>query len=538
MDMPFDFQGLNCSQIYEELLKCPKDKWIGIINGLPSGIKSELVAILSNKNKKDSFINTNKVKTSINELEETSNKKIKIENEKAEESPLKQCSSSSFSENTTKLLNELKISTYSPLSAIISRTMYIAGDLRTILKENNVDETSVRLIQIYLNIWITLLWNSLLNGNNKKKIPNKLSNNIIKKHLSEYYKQEVNKFEHDSMLNKSVHKHVEINQNISEENDFLASENSNGIVKLNDDIALNNIDNDEEKTKDNMVNIPINVLSINKRFEYRLKLRDVITRKMSPENYKEFAVLREKNFRSSTNIINEWLSITWSTLYNNGLKDTKISQIPSNSLQLFSFIINDLISSTVEDALKVSYLENNKDNGENETVYEIKSLKANIDKIKNRLNRLNLINFDFDNVIECFTKDDDFSNAPKLNHMHYLLAILNRITKIDYILLNYLSKNAGLNGLTISIDTIIDKILILNSKLSNQIVRGDLNCINSSQDNIEIVELDKQNGINYLSDIGFNEEDDMFEAIIESATKEYSISSAFPYVSLTAFNLN
>ncbi|KAH8740299.1 hypothetical protein FG386_001574 [Cryptosporidium ryanae] len=540
MDTPFDFQGLNSNQIYNELLKCPKNKWVGIINGLPSGIKSELVAILSSKNKKDSPLNSNnKVKINNTEFEEKSNKRLKIESEKVVETQLEQCltSSHAFSEDTRKILNELKISTYSPLGTIVSRTMYIAGDLRTTLKENNLDDTSVRLVQIYLNIWVTLLWNSLFNSNDKKRIANKLSNSIIKKHLNKYYRQEVNKFEHDSMLNKSIHKHVGINQTVNAENDFLSSENSNDIARVNDEITLNNID-DEEKSKNNMINIPINTLNINKRFEYRLKLRDVRTRKMSPENYKEFAVLREKNFRSSTNILHEWLSITWSTYYNNGLKDTKISQIPSNSLQLFSFLINDLISSIVEDALKISYLENNIDNNENKMVYELNSLKNKIAEIKEKMDILDLKNLDFDKVIECFIKNDNFSEVPKLNHMHYLFAILNRITNTDNVLLNYLFNiNNSLSKLVIDVETIIGIIITLNSKLSNQIIRGELNCINSTQESVERIELNKQDESNCLSSVGFSEEDDMFEAIIESATKEYSISNVFPYVSFKKFRL-
>ncbi|KAH8581759.1 uncharacterized protein ELE39_001889 [Cryptosporidium sp. chipmunk genotype I] len=590
------FQGLSSSQIHEELLKCPKSSWPKIISELPTGIKSELVAILSNK--KANLTQNNNL-GSENPKENTSKKpKTEFVNQDSQissSSPIKnqntientiihpRCipletelnmetaiglgnvnqgeifsSSQSFCSN--KIFQELMVSTFSPINSVISRTMYIAGDIRPYLKNKDCQEKSVRLIQSYLNIWISLFWNSLINRSSKKKVPNKLSNNTIKKHFSEYYKQEVSKFDYDTLINKSAHRHVGMNPN--SENDTIQTTDPD-ITSISSTVKEDDVINDldENEVVEYNHNIPSTMMiSIDKRFEDRLKLRDIRTKNMSPEMYKEFAMLREKNFRPSINILQEWLSITWNTAYNNGLKDTKVSQIPSNSLQLFSFILNDIISSLVENALRISYLQNFNINLKNSIVpiqepgdsfQNCKDLINEVNKHKELIfgsvnEDLNSHKVDFNQIIDTFSKSQD--EIPKLNYIHYILAIIQRINDIDFKLLEY-SENQKFNSLVsqINSDLIIEKLYTLYSKLTGQIIRGQQNSFGGSttitcgkrkrngfelsSDLEKCANNDNFNGVEENDYIG-NEEDDMFEAIVESATSEFSITNAFPSVSL------
>ncbi|CUV04758.1 unnamed protein product [Cryptosporidium hominis] len=588
------FQGLNSSQIHEELLKCPKSSWPKIISELPTGIKSELIAILSNK-KANPTQNNNSVsedpkentpkksKTEIvnddsqisssspikgqnqNEtpivhprrisLEIETNKETTIESEKGNQDEICLSSQSLYS---NKIFQELMVSTFSPINSVISRTMYIAGDIRPFLKNKDCQEKSVRLVQSYLNIWISLFWNSLINKSKKKKVSNKLTNSMIKKHFSEYYKQEVSKFDYDTLINKSAHRHVGMNSNT--ENGMIQGTDPDitGISSVvKEDDVINDLDENDGVDFNNN-NLPSNMMiSIDKRFEDRLKLRDIRTKNMSAEIYKEFAMLREKNFRPSINTLQEWLSITWNTTYNNGLKETKVSQIPSNSLQLFSFILNDIISSLVENALRISFLQNSNINLENSKIpmQDSNNLLQNCNDLINEVNKhkesifgctnvdFNIQKVDFNQIIDTFSKSQD--EIPKLNYIHYILAIIQRINEIDFKLLEYSEQSNPNNSLPskINADLIIEKLYTLYSKLTGQIIRGQQNSFGGSttgtggkrkRDSFELssdfakcANSDHFHGAEE-NDYTGNEEDDMFEAIVESATSEFSINNAFP----------
>ncbi|XP_665149.1 hypothetical protein [Cryptosporidium hominis TU502] len=282
---------------------------------------------------------------------------------------------------------------------------------------------------------------------------------------------------------------------------------------------------------------------------------------MSAEIYKEFAMLREKNFRPSINTLQEWLSITWNTTYNNGLKETKVSQIPSNSLQLFSFILNDIISSLVENALRISFLQNSNINLENSKIpmQDSNNLLQNCNDLINEVNKhkesifgctnvdFNIQKVDFNQIIDTFSKSQD--EIPKLNYIHYILAIIQRINEIDFKLLEYSEQSNPNNSLPskINADLIIEKLYTLYSKLTGQIIRGQQNSFGGSttgtggkrkRDSFELssdfakcANSDHFHGAEE-NDYTGNEEDDMFEAIVESATSEFSINNAFPSVSL------
>ncbi|OII71379.1 uncharacterized protein cubi_00757 [Cryptosporidium ubiquitum] len=590
------FQGLNSSQIHEELLKCPKSSWPKIISELPTGIKSELVAILSNKrtnftqnnntlgnedtkentpkkskvevSKQDSQISSSPIENknqtqNLNEIAIVHPRCVSLETETNMETNTgleslnqDQICSLSMSSHLNKVFQELMISTFSPINTVISRTMYIAGDVRPFLKNKDCKEKSVRLIQSYLNIWISLFWKSLINKSNKKKISNKLTNNIIKKHFSEYYKQEVSKFDYDTLINKSAHRQVGMNTN--SENGIIQTTDPD-ITSISSSVKEEDVINDLDENEgiDYNHNIPSHMMiSIDKRFEDRLKLRDTRTKNMSPEVYKEFAMLREKNFRPSINTLQEWLSITWNTTYNNGLKDTKVSQIPSNSLQLFSFILNDIISSLVENALRISYLENcNLKNSGSKTIMEdsdysfenCKDLVNEVNKHKEFIfgsinDEFNLQKVDFNVIIDTFSKNQD--EIPRLNYIHYILAITQRLNEVDFKLLGHSEyQKSNSTVFQIGMDVIIEKLFTLYSKLTGQILRGQQNSVGGSTTGIGgkrkrdgselLIDLEKcTNNSNLNGDdeneyIG-NEEDDMFEAIVESATNEFSITNAFP----------
>lgn len=599
------FQGLNSSQIHEELLKCPKSSWPKIISELPTGIKSELVAILSNKkanltqnnnilgneDTKESTPKKSKVE-SLNQDTQISSSPINNKNLNENSSDISiihprcvsleteenmgatvifenvkqnEICSSTVSSHLNKVFQELMVSTFSPINSVISRTMYIAGDVRSFLKNKDCQEKSVKLIQSYLNIWISLFWNSLINQSNKKKISNKLTNSTIKKHLSEYYKQEVSKFDYDILINKSAHRHVGMNPN--SENGIIQTSDPD-ITNISSSVKEEDIihDLDENESIDYNHNIPSNMMiNIDKRFEDRLKLRDIRTKNMSPEIYKEFAMLREKNFRPSINTLQEWLSITWNTSYNNGLKDTKVSQIPSNSLQLFSFILNDIISSLVENALRISYLEssNVKRGDFKARIQDSNSYFKNCEDLINEVNThkelilgdknedFNLQKVDFNKIIDAFSKNQE--EIPKLDYIHYILAIIQRLNEVDFKLIENLENKKPNNAFSqININLIIEKLFILNSKLTGQIIRGQQNSLGGCttviggkrrRDSFELqLDFEKctNNNLNNIDENDYigNEEDDMFEAIVESATNEFSITNAFPNVSLYEYYIN
>lgn len=614
------FQGLTSSQIHEELLKCPKSSWPKIISELPSGIKSELVAILSNK--RASSVQSGHLSRSETPREAAS-KKTKLEstsqNSQASSSvssPVKtenltivvhpRCvpleadtdtetektigveggahdkkagiSSLSSSKSLDKVFQELMVSTFSPISSVVSRTMYIAGDVRPYLKSKDCQELSVRLVQSYLNLWVSLFWNSLINNSSKKKITNKLTNNIIKKHLGRYYKQEVSKFDYDTLVSKSAHRHVGINT--TSETGMVQGADTDLTAAISSSVkgsgeeeeeGLNNFDENEAMDYDNSIHLSKMAISIDKRFEDRLKLRDIRTKNMSPEAYKEFAMLREKNFRPSINTLQEWLSITWNTAYNKGLKDTKVSQIPSNSIQLFSFILNDIISSLVENALRISFIQSSRTNGDVQEGSIGSDPEMSFQSCKDLINKVNKLResifhhqdfedfsiqkVDFNLIIDTFSKTEN--DTPKLNHIHYTIAIIQRLNYIDLKLLDEsdLQKSNPQTSPKLDTNLIIEKIYSLNSKLTGQIIRGQQNSFGGSatahsekrkRDTIEESPSDADQSANSLS-AGFggvdetdnimgNEEDDMFEAIIESATSEFPITSAFPNVSLSQPN--
>ncbi|KAF7457494.1 hypothetical protein HWI79_1925 [Cryptosporidium felis] len=548
------FQGLNSPQVFEELLKCPKTSWPMIISKLPTGVKSELVAMLSNR--KVTSAHGSEIPGN-EEKGENPNKKAKIEN-LPQSSHLNlntedDCNSTTLSSAPLKLdeenqeilsqvnriFQEFMVSTYSPIGPIVSRTMYIAGDTRKTLKDKDCQEISVKLLQSYLNIWISLFWNSLIHNSGKKKVSNKLTNCLIKKHLSEHYRQEVRKFDFDALINKSAHKHVGINPNT--ENGLLNTDPDISVISSSINEEGGATDPDEnDRIEDETYSInQVSAQNIDKRFEYRLKLRDIRTKNMSPENYKEFAMLREKNFRPSINILQEWLSITWNTAYNNGLKVTKVSQIPSSSLQIFSFILNDIISSLVETALQISYSENRELFSEeiaSDKITAFQSCEAFKKEVQDKIKTCTkngekgdfLKQIDFNLIINSFSKEE--KDIPKLNYMHYMLAIILRVNQIDNNLLEYLnpSKAGPKTSLTIQTDLIVEKVYNLYSKLTGQILRGQLNGLGGNasikHDHPEILDLENSQNDEYTG----NEEDDMFEAIVESATSEFSISNAFP----------
>ncbi|KAJ1608359.1 hypothetical protein OIY81_2679 [Cryptosporidium canis] len=577
------FQGLSAPQIHEELLKCPKSSWPKIISELPSGIKSELVAILSNKrasssqgssqskseSAKEATLKKPKLESSNQVPQESSPEKtptpiihpkcIPLETEAGTEGEMSEEVNSKLPyPHINKVFQQLMVSTFSPIGSIVSRTMYIAGDVRPFLKNKDCQEISVRLVQSYLNLWISLFWNSLINNSSKKKISNKLTNNIIKKHLSEYYKQEVRKFDYDTLVNKSAHRHAGVNTNSENEVIQVTDAELSAIpssVKV-DEEGLHQLEESEVIDYDS--NIPSNLtIGIDKRFEDRLRMRDIRTKNMSPETYKEFAMLREKNFRPSVNTLQEWLSITWNTAYNNGLKDTKVSQIPSNSIQLFSFILNDIISSLVENALRISYMKNSMSNREtaaktmNYSTYEsLSNCKDLIDVVKEQKEslfdqqgeHLDLKTVDFNLIIDTFSKSED--EVPELNYVYYIMAMVQRLNEIDIKLIDTTeSSRSSLSNSKIDLDSFIEKIHSLNSKLTANIIRGQQNSCggsvielnekrkrDSSDPSLDIERCTNSEGFGGADDNDYmgNEEDDMFEAIVESATGEFPITSAFP----------
>ncbi|KAL7067269.1 hypothetical protein ACR3K2_22530 [Cryptosporidium serpentis] len=566
-------EGLSAVQIYDELLKTPKNSWTKMISELPAAVKSDLVQILSKKKKEciegsdnstlksnlstnmahiceiktQSLEISNKVNTS-NEVNNTQDNNINLYQESLKEeehisldknydsteksnlndqklklSFQEPCNSTTIELNK-KFLN-LKVSTYSPLYQIISRAMYIAGDDRKILKDANNNEITVKCIQSYLNIWIALVWDNLTLSNSK--ILGKLNNKILKNLLKNLYKEEIDKLNYDYLISKVAHKHFGTGGNVispvsSVENKDISVTQDIESITCNSDI-LNN--------------------TINIRFENRLKLRDIRTRNMPSDSYKEFALLREKNFRPSLNTLHDWLNITWNTTYNNGIKDSKVSDIPSGCLQIFSFLINDIISSIVEDALQVALSEIQHEQILNE--YKSNEYKCDIkeDSFIKKINELIKISSStkFDNLLEYYKNLENIKKSSKNNMIelrvdHYLAVITNKINKKDINLLYNSCNPTKSYDLTLSCKNsmiestvIINRIFELNEVLTSQIVRGSSNWCTGSLKKYEIKD-DKisENHQNDNVKQKTDEVNDMFDAILESAIKDCPIDKVFP----------
>ncbi|OII75948.1 hypothetical protein cand_002790 [Cryptosporidium andersoni] len=566
-------EGLSAVQIYDELLKTPKSSWTQMISQLPATVKSDLVQILSKKKKEctgssdnstlksnlstntahiyevksQSLEISNKVNTSneVNNVQDNNinlyqeslkekehinpdnnydfTKKDNLDNQKLKLSFQEPCNTTTIELNK-KFLN-LKVSTYSPIYQIISRAMYIAGDDRKILKDANNDEITVKCVQSYLNIWIALVWDNLTLSNSK--ISGKLNNKILKNLLKNLYKEEIDKLNYDYLISKVAHKHFVTGSNVIS--------------------PVSSVENKDISVTQDIESITCNLSTlsntINTRFENRLKLRDIRTRNMPSDSYKEFALLREKNFRPSLNTLHDWLNITWNTTYNSGIKDSKITDIPSGCLQIFSFLINDIISSIVEDALQVALSEIKCEQILNE--YKSNEYKCNIkeDSFIKRINELNKISSSkkFDDLLEYYKNLENIKGSSKNNMIelridHYLAVIINKINEKDINLLYNSCNPTKSYELTLShknsiieSTVIINRISELNEVLTSQIIRGSSNwCISSFKKyGIE----DDKISENYQSDDvkqKTDEVNDMFDAILESAIKDCPIDKVFP----------